>query len=120
MGLAENSAIKRVFRGACMKNKFQVIAEEIASAAHREFPATARALDAVSALYPGGIAPAQMVDAIDVVRVVDQLASIARSGNEGDAWRTVATIGLRGAVREEPGFHVAVAAAPPVKKAGQR
>lgn len=55
-------------------------------------------------LYPDGISPAQMDDALAVVRVIDKLFRIAtRKGAFGESpWRDIAGYGLLGAAADAP------------------
>lgn len=93
-----------------MKTKHQVIAQEIGDVVAEKNAAYGdafnRAGEVMRVLYPNGIAPEQMVDALGVVRVVDKLFRLA---NQKDAfgespWRDIAGYGVLGATRDEPGF----------------
>lgn len=61
----------------------------------------------VRVLYPNGVAPHQMDDALAVVRVIDKLFRIAQRGADGkdlggeSPWRDVAGYGLLGAARDD-------------------
>jgi hypothetical protein len=64
-----------------------------------------RAGEVVRILYPEGIAPGQMDDALAVVRVVDKLFRVAtdRDALGESPWRDIAGYGLLGAARVEAG-----------------
>jgi hypothetical protein len=108
------------------KSKFQVVANEIGDVVAEKNAAYGdafnRAGDVMRVLYPSGIAPEQMTDALGVVRVVDKLFRIAnkRDAFGGSPWRDVAGYGILGATRDEPGFNLAIVAGPSVKKARVR
>ena len=60
----------------------------------------------LAVLYPGGIAPHQMTDALLIVRVLDKLGRLAQRGPDGldrggeSPWMDIAGYGLLGARKD--------------------
>ena len=115
-----------------MRTKHQIIAQELGDVVAEKNAAYGgsfdRAGEVMLVLYPNGLTPEQMADALGVVRVVDKLFRIA---NKKDAfgespWRDIAGYGILGATRDEPGFQyapvapVAAKSGPALKKARTR
>lgn len=82
---------------------------ELVEAKQRQYGDSAgRAGGIMRILYPAGVAPHQMDDALLVVRVLDKLSRIAQRGVDGrdlggeSPWKDVAGYGLLGWRKDEP------------------
>ncbi len=105
-------------------SKHQIIALEICDFVDQQHlrEASTRAGHIMGILYPNGIPPGQLCDALGVLRVLDQLARIAARTHQGtdSPWRRVAAQGLLGAVLDEPGFGVTILADLDLRQRGAR